>query len=127
MTNGKEVLLLVDAAQGFALRCGKAPLWAVVKLKDEAVLAAYLGTALGVAPRYVFAHQVLVQCLHCHPASLRISSMRDDAPALGDRVDPAFLVGGGAQRRAVVEVGAPVPVAVPRRRLQGLAPAACGV
>ncbi|HSC64269.1 MAG TPA: glycosyltransferase family 39 protein [Caldimonas sp.] len=32
--------LLVDAAQGFALRCGKAPLWAVVKLKDEAVLAA---------------------------------------------------------------------------------------
>ncbi|MEO8311888.1 MAG: glycosyltransferase family 39 protein [Caldimonas sp.] len=32
--------LLVDAAHGYALRCGKAPLWAVVKLDDEARVAA---------------------------------------------------------------------------------------
>ena len=32
--------LLVDATRGFALRCGKAPLWAVVKPKDEAIVAA---------------------------------------------------------------------------------------
>jgi 4-amino-4-deoxy-L-arabinose transferase-like glycosyltransferase len=31
--------LLVDAERGFALRCGKAPLWVVVKVRDEAVLA----------------------------------------------------------------------------------------
>ena len=31
--------LLVDATRGFALRCGKAPLWAVVKLKDDALVA----------------------------------------------------------------------------------------
>ena len=36
-------------------------------------------------------------------------------PGLGDRVDPALVVRGGAERRAVVEVGAPIPVAVPRR------------
>jgi hypothetical protein len=32
--------LLVDATRGFALRCGKAPLWAVVKIKDDAMVAA---------------------------------------------------------------------------------------
>ncbi len=32
--------VLVDASRGYSLRCGKAPLWAVVKLKDEARLAA---------------------------------------------------------------------------------------
>jgi 4-amino-4-deoxy-L-arabinose transferase-like glycosyltransferase len=32
--------LLVDATRGFALRCGKAPLWAIVKVKDDAVVAA---------------------------------------------------------------------------------------
>jgi len=32
--------LLVDATHGFALRCGKAPLWAVVKPKDDALVAA---------------------------------------------------------------------------------------
>ena len=37
-TRGAE--LLVDAARGFASRCGKAPLWVVVKEKDEAHVAA---------------------------------------------------------------------------------------
>ena len=32
--------LLVDAPHGYALRCGKAPLWAVVKLEDDALVAA---------------------------------------------------------------------------------------
>jgi len=32
--------LLVDATQGFALRCGKAPLWAVARAKDDAYMAA---------------------------------------------------------------------------------------
>jgi hypothetical protein len=31
--------LLVDAKRGFALRCGKAPLWVVVKVTDEAKVA----------------------------------------------------------------------------------------
>ena len=31
--------LLVDAKRGFALRCGKAPLWAIVKPSDEALVA----------------------------------------------------------------------------------------
>jgi len=31
--------LLVDAKRGFALRCGKAPLWVVVKVNDEAKVA----------------------------------------------------------------------------------------
>jgi hypothetical protein len=32
--------LLVDATRGFALRCGKAPLWAVVKPDNDALVAA---------------------------------------------------------------------------------------
>jgi len=36
----RAATLLVDARQGFALRCGKAPLWAVVKSADEAIVAA---------------------------------------------------------------------------------------
>ncbi len=36
----RAAAVLVDATRGYALRCGKAPLWAVVKLKDEARVAA---------------------------------------------------------------------------------------
>ena len=36
----RAAALLVDARRGFALRCGTAPLWAVVKLKDDALVAA---------------------------------------------------------------------------------------
>jgi len=45
---GRAAALLVDAEHGFALRCGKAPLWAVVKRHDEAAVAA-LGDATRVA------------------------------------------------------------------------------
>jgi hypothetical protein len=36
----RAAALLVDARRGFALRCGKAPLWAVVKSADEQIAAA---------------------------------------------------------------------------------------
>src|SRR5206468_7344716 len=35
-------------------------------------------------------------------------------PGLRDRIDLAFLAAGGSQRRAVVEIRAAIPVAVPR-------------
>ena len=52
-------------------------------------------------------------------------------PGLGDRVDPALVVLGRAQRRAVVVVAAPVPLAVPgllehAREAAGLAAVALG-
>ena len=37
--------LLVDARQGFALRCGTSPLWVVVKRQDEATVAALADAA----------------------------------------------------------------------------------
>src|SRR4029079_18101516 len=43
------------------------------------------------------------------------------------QVDPALGVAMRAERRAVVEEGAPVPVAVPAGGLQRVAPAALGV
>ncbi len=36
----RAAALLVDAEQGFALRCGNAPLWAIVKSADEPIVAA---------------------------------------------------------------------------------------
>src|SRR5206468_9785681 len=38
---------------------------------------------------------------------------RESGPGLYDRVDPALVVLGGAQRSAVVVIAAPVPLAVP--------------
>jgi 4-amino-4-deoxy-L-arabinose transferase-like glycosyltransferase len=35
----RAAAVLVDAKRGYALRCGKAPLWAVVKLNDDALVA----------------------------------------------------------------------------------------
>ena len=40
---------------------------------------------------------------------------RDHRPRLGDRVDPALVVVGRAERRAIVVVAAAEPLAVPRR------------
>ncbi len=42
-------------------------------------------------------------------------------PALRDRIDPAFRVAGRTERRAVVEVGAAVPLAIPAVLLDVLA------
>ena len=47
-----------------------------------------------------------------------IGGAREDAPRLRDRVDPALGVGRGAERGAVVEEGAAVPVAVPAVALE---------
>ena len=38
---------------------------------------------------------------------------REHGPGLGDGVDPALLVLLGAERSAVVEVGAAIPLAIP--------------
>jgi len=39
----RAAALLVDRSRGFALRCGRAPLWVVVKSQDEAPVAALAG------------------------------------------------------------------------------------
>src|SRR5262245_59218642 len=46
---------------------------------------------------------------------MRVAKTRDHRPALRNRVDAAFGVLRRSERRAVVEVGAAVPLAVPGR------------
>src|SRR5204863_1154432 len=46
--------------------------------------------------------------------AVRLTATRQHAPGLRDRIDPAFVVLCRAERGAVVEVGAPVPLAIPR-------------
>src|SRR5437870_1383162 len=69
------------------------------------------------------AHQVFLDRRHGAGRAAAVGGARDHPPRLRDRVDAALLVGDRAERRAVVEVGAPVPVAVPglplERRLEG--------
>src|SRR5208337_4653284 len=48
----------------------------------------------------------------------RTSGAGDYAPRLRDRIDPAFEIAGRAERRPVIEVTAPIPVAVPPFALQ---------
>ncbi len=50
----------------------------------------------------------------------RVGCPGQDAPRLGDRVDPAFRVLSGAERGSIVEEGSPVPVAVPAVPLERL-------
>src|SRR5688572_10942343 len=59
------------------------------------------------------AHQVTIERLHGGARALRAAGAGQHRPALRDRIDAAFGVAGGAERRAVVEVRAPVPLAVP--------------
>lgn len=55
--------LLVDAEHGFALRCGAAPLWAVVKIGDEAPVAALPGaTRVVVSNRIALWRIAAVDC-----------------------------------------------------------------
>ncbi len=51
---------------------------------------------------------------HGAPRPAGVGRARHDAPRLRDRVDGAGIAAGGPERRAVVEVGATVPAAVPR-------------
>ena len=43
----------------------------------------------------------------------------DHRPGLGDGIDAAFLVRRRAERRAVIEPAAPIPLAIPRLTLEG--------
>jgi len=49
----RAAALLVDARQGFRLRCGKAPLWAVVKSSDAPIVAALPDTLRVAATHHV--------------------------------------------------------------------------
>src|SRR6185369_12979774 len=59
------------------------------------------------------AHQLFIERLHRLARTLRLAGAGKHSPALRNRVDPAFDVAGRAEWRAVVEVGAAVPGAVP--------------
>src|ERR1019366_9583841 len=62
-------------------------------------------------------HEAAVDGVHRLPGAIIRRGAGEDGPALRDRVDPAFGIARRAERRAVVEPGAPVPGAVPARRL----------
>ena len=64
-------------------------------------------------------NQLLLHRGHRPRRARRLRGARDHRPGLRDRIDPAFLARGGSQRGAVVEIGAAIPVAVPRLRFQG--------
>ena len=67
-------------------------------------------------------HEIFLDRRHGARAARWVSGARDDPPGLGDRIDAAFGVRGGAERRPIVKVGAPIPLAIPRlafeRRLE---------
>ena len=73
----------------------------------------------GIAP-----HQLFIDRRHRAPRALRIGRAGDDRPRLRDRIDLALVVLGRAERRAIVEIGAAIPVAVPGVLLDGGAQAA---
>jgi len=58
--------------------------------------------------------EVLVERLHRDARALCFTRSGDYAPALRDRVDLAFIAGARAKWRAIVEVRAAVPFAIPR-------------
>ena len=62
----------------------------------------------------VATEQVGPHGLHRLLRARRLRGARQDGPRLRQRVDPALLVLRRPERRPVVEVGAPVPAAVPR-------------
>src|SRR3972149_4095014 len=64
-------------------------------------------------------NQMLLDRGHCLCRAGRLRGARDHSPGLRDRIDPAFLARDGSERCAVVEIGAAIPVAVPRLRFQG--------
>ena len=68
----------------------------------------------------VAAHQIFVDRRHGARGAGRVGGAGDHAPGLRDRIDAAFAVRGRAERRAVVEIGAAIPVAVPAVALQRL-------
>ena len=67
-------------------------------------------------------NEIFLDRRHGARSTSRLSGTGDDPPGLGDRIDAAFGVRGGAERRPIVKVGAPIPLAIPRlafeRRLE---------
>ena len=61
----------------------------------------------------VAADQALIHRLHRLARALRIAGAADDRPALRQGIDLTFRIGLRAERLAVVEVGAAIPLAVP--------------
>ncbi len=59
------------------------------------------------------ANEALIHRVHRHAGSPGIAGPRENRPALRDRIDPALGVARRTERRAVVEVRAAVPLAVP--------------
>jgi len=66
----------------------------------------------------VAANELLVHDGHRTPGAGRLRRPGQYGPGLRDRVDAALVARGGAERRAVVEVAAPVPIAVPALPLE---------
>src|SRR5262249_19959759 len=58
-------------------------------------------------------HEIFLDRRHRTRRACRQRAAGDHPPGLRDRIDPALVVPDRPERRAVVEVGAPVPVAVP--------------
>jgi len=71
--------------------------------------------------RLIPAHQMLIHRGHGQARALGIARPGQHRPALRNRIDPAFGVTRRPQRRAVVEVGAAVPCAVPAMLFELLA------
>jgi len=65
-------------------------------------------------------HEVLVNGRHGPSHAAGIGGAREDAPRLRDRRDGASIAAGGAEGRAVVEIRATVPVAIPCFSLERL-------
>src|ERR1043166_248049 len=63
-------------------------------------------------------NQVLLDCSHSARRTRRLGGNRDDCPGLGDRVYAAFAVGGGAERCAIVEISASIPLSIPGVKFQ---------
>ncbi len=61
----------------------------------------------------LLAHQLLIDRGHGALRASRIGGAADHAPGLRDRVDFALIVFRRSERRAVVEIGAQIPIAVP--------------
>ncbi|HEY2190127.1 MAG TPA: glycosyltransferase family 39 protein [Caldimonas sp.] len=66
----RAAVLLVDRTRGFALRCGKSPLWVVVKAQDEAPVAAQPDAIRVAAAREVTLWRLAPQTCSGVPAPL---------------------------------------------------------
>src|SRR5438105_2773344 len=59
-------------------------------------------------------NKVLIDGIHGLTRALRVAAAADDRPALRQRIDLAFEICLRAERFTVVEIGAPILLAVPR-------------